>query len=206
MFPQKKYSEIKNYCLDYFHMYYSVGKNLDFEKIDDVCNLILQSIKEERNIFIIGNGGSAAIANHMLCDLSKGVSTNTNFLPKICSLSSSPELITAIANDLGSEFIFSKQLELFFKPKDICIAISSSGNSPNIIKAIEFANKNSIKSIGLSGFDGGILSKISDISIHIDIKNYGLVEDMHQSIFHIISHFIRMKNLDPKLNIEEVKF
>ena len=159
----------------------------------------------KNNIFVCGNGGSAAISNHFLCDHLKGISTNTNLLPKIISLSANIEVITAVANDIEYGDIFAFQLSRLAKPKDCLITISSSGNSKNIINAIKWAKKNKIRTISLSGFDGGKAKRISDLDINIPCNNYGIVEDLHQSIMHILAQSIRMNNMREK-DIPKINF
>ena len=128
----------------------------------------------------------------------KGTSSNTNLLPKIISLSSNLEIITAIANDIKFNEIFLFQLSRLAKKGDCLITISSSGNSENIIKAIKWAKKNKLKTVSLNGFVGGEARQISDISINIPCNNYGIIEDLHQSIMHILAQSIRMQNLQKK--------
>ena len=109
---------------------------------------------------------------------------------RFLSLCSNIETITAIANDFGYEYIFSRQLNIYLKKNDVVFCISSSGNSKNIINALKLAKAKKIKSILLSGFDGGKASKIADININIKSNNYGIIEDCHQSIMHLISQKI----------------
>ena len=125
----------------------------------------------------------------------KGTSSNTDLLPKIISLSSNLEIITAVANDIKFNEIFLFQLSRLAKQGDCLITISSSGNSENIIKAIKWAKKNKLKTVSLNGFDGGKARQISDISINVPCNNYGIIEDLHQSIMHILAQSIRMQNL-----------
>lgn len=151
------------------------------------------------HLYIFGNGGSAAIANHWVCDFMKGVNEDTDRKVKATSLSSNIPLITAIANDLGYDQIFSKQLE-YLQPTrdDVVIAISASGNSKNIIRALEKANELGVHTIALTGFYGGIASAIANTNVHVPVYNYGIVEDIHMMILHAISQRIRSKYaIDP---------
>ena len=178
-FPLKKTRTSKSYAEEYLSTLSEVSKKIDFNIIEKLSKLISRYYLSNKNIFVCGNGGSASISNHFICDHLKGISTNTNLLPKIFSLSSSLEVITAVANDI----------------KYCLITISSSGNSENIIKAIKWGKKNKLKTVSLNGFDGGRAKKISDISINVPCNNYGIVEDLHQSIMHILAQSIRMQNL-----------
>ena len=116
-------------------------------------------------------------------------------LPKIISLSSNLELITAISNDIKYDEIFSFQLARLANKDDCLITISASGNSKNIINVIKWAKANNLKTISLNGFDGGKAKKLSDFSVNVPSNNYGIIEDLHQSIMHILSQSIRMKFL-----------
>ena len=128
---------------------------------------------------------------------------STKLKPKFFSLSSNNELISAISNDIHYSEVFTYQAETFCNQQDLLIIISSSGNSKNIIKLTKFAKKKKIKTIGFSGFDGGYLKKNSNISLHINQKNYGLVEDCHHVLMHIICQFIRQRNIK---NIKKIVF
>ena len=143
-------------------------------------------------ICIFGNGGSAAIADHFVTDFVKGVRHDTKKLTSAISLSSNASLLTAIANDYGYDEIFSKQIE--YENTDLlAIAVSSSGNSPNILKALETTIKLGIPSIALVGFDGGkvLRNNMAETIIHVAVDNYGVVEDCHMMILHSLVQNIR---------------
>lgn len=169
--------------------------------VDDIQFELAASTLEDamitnKQIFVCGNGGSAAIAEHMTCDHCKGVSTDTNLFPKVISLSSNMSLITAIANDISYDEVFSKQLMYLGNKGDVLVCISSSGNSKNIVRAIETAQMLDMYVIALTGFDGGQASKIANIPLHVNMNNYGVVEDCHQSIMHSLAQYIRVRHLD----------
>lgn len=174
------------------------------EMYEIAVNVIEDTIKNFGNIFVCGNGGSAAIAEHMTCDHSKGIHNCTMLYPRLISLSSNMSLITAIANDMSYDEIFSKQLTFLGTKKDILVAISSSGNSPNIIKAIKAAKTLGMGTIALVGFDGGNAKNEADVVIHVQAHNYGIVEDSHQAVMHSIAQFIRRKNLHPTVDVSKV--
>jgi phosphoheptose isomerase len=141
-------------------------------------------------IYAIGNGGSSSIADHLCCDWTKG--THVRGAPSLSSfsLSANVALYSAIANDYGFENVFSTQVEFHTRPGDLIIAISSSGNSPNIIHAVNKAKALGVKTIGMSGFKGGELAAAADVSLYVDANNYGIVEDAHQALVHILAQFI----------------
>ena len=164
--------------------------NLDMNKLKLASNLIKSVIKKGNTIYVCGNGGSAAIANHYVCDFLKYFRQRSKFNPKIISLSNSIETMSAIANDMDYKYVFKYQLESLYKKGDILLIISSSGNSKNVKEVVNFANKNNIKTIGFSGFTGGFLNKKASISLHINAKNYGLAEDSHHILMHILLQFL----------------
>ena len=164
--------------------------NSEIKNIDLAASQIISTIKKKNNIFVCGNGGSAAIANHYVVDFMKFFRQKSKFKPKIVSLSNSIESITAISNDLDYKKIFSYQAESLCNKNDLIIIISSSGNSQNIVELVKFANKHKIKTIGFSGFKGGYLKKRSSISVHIDAQNYGISEDAHHILMHAILQYL----------------
>ena len=149
-------------------------------------------------IFSAGNGGSSSIAEHLECDFQKGCNRpGKNNLLTRC-LTSNTSLLTAIANDIAYDSVFSYQLELAeAKRNEVLILISSSGNSPNIVKALKFAKYEGMVVIGLTGFDGGFLRKNCDISLHVPFHNYGVVEDCHQALMHILAQYHDQRSLVP---------
>ena len=146
--------------------------------------------KNRRTIFVCGNGGSSAISNHYVCDYLKFLRQHTNLKPKIISLASNIETITAISNDFKNDLIFRYQAESLFEKNDLLILISSSGNSNNIKEVLKYAKIKKVKTIGFSGFNGGYLKKNCDISIHINAMNYGISEDAHHILMHVILQYL----------------
>jgi phosphoheptose isomerase len=130
--------------------------------------------------------------------------TDNNLCPKIFSLSSSNELLTAISNDISYDKIFSYQLKVLASSGDILLVISSSGNSKNLIEVIKAAKKMKIKIISFTGFDGGIIKRISDYNLHFNYKNYGISEDLHHISMHLICQYIRMKYSNK--DVKKIKF
>ncbi|NBX49348.1 SIS domain-containing protein [bacterium] len=156
-----------------------------------------------RTVFTAGNGGSAAIAEHFSCDHSKGVATNTDHFPKLISLPSNMSLMTAIANDCGYDEVFSHQINLHGERGDVLVVVSSSGNSPNIVKAAQAAYDVGMDVIAFTGFDGGDVLNYANFKFHIPIKNYGVVEDCHQILAHMMAQHIR--TLDTVVPMDRVK-
>jgi len=189
--------------INFFKMYIgelNKTQNLiDLTTIHKIYEILEKSISTKKQIFVAGNGGSASVANHFLCDFNKGIknSSKKKLLPKVISLVNSIELITAISNDITYKKIFSYQLENFAKKKDCIILFSCSGNSKNIIETIKTARKYKLKIIFITGFLKKNFNKV-DIHLNLNCKNYGITEDIFSSIMHVISQFIRLKYLQKK--------
>jgi D-sedoheptulose 7-phosphate isomerase len=168
-------------------------------------DLLLKGINDGVNILSCGNGGSSSIAEHLVCDFIKQASSGSSIKPKVIPLLTTP-VITAIANDMSYDEIFSFQVERYANSDDILISVSSSGNSPNIINAINTANSLGMHTISFVGFHGGEAKKISDVSLHINAENYGVVEDAHHALMHIFSQYLRLENFENPEKISETKF
>lgn len=204
-FPTTPYGSAE----DYFHAYSDniaqAWRSVDPSAIARGAKLLNDCLDRDGIIYACGNGGSAAIANHLLCDFQKGLQTNTTLKPRVVSLSAHLELITAIANDISYDDIFLYQLRTMARPGDVLMTISSSGNSENIVRAADWAKKNNIPTISLVGFSGGRSAQIADVSIHVAAENYGIVEDVHQSVMHLFSQYLRQARMTPD-DISKVKF
>jgi len=169
----------------------SVITNISTAEISRFIDTIILAQTEGSSIFFIGNGGSAATASHFANDIAIG--TRTYEKPfRVISLCDNQAVITAIANDDGYEKIFSQQLEVLLKKHDVVVAISASGNSPNLIDAIETAKKMSAISVGISAFDGGKMKEMVDVSLHVPTEKseYGPAEDAHMVLDHLISNYL----------------
>ena len=157
-------------------------------------NLAVTEIESVRmrgaRLWVAGNGASAAIADHLLCDWVKGTFTPSQRPIHVHSLVSGTALLTACANDFGYDATFSRQIEMQAQPGDVLICISSSGNSSNILAALRKATSMGLKTIALTGFDGGESVRLADVSLHIAANNYGVVEDCHQILMHNIAQYI----------------
>lgn len=183
----KKFTPFIN---DYISNLTSSITKINFKKIEKASELILKTIVKKKTIYVCGNGGSTAISNHYICDYLKFLRQYSSLKPKVISLSSNIETITAISNDINYDQIFKYQAESLFEKNDLLIAVSSSGNSKNIKEVVKFSKKKGVKVIGFSGFNGGFLKKNSDISIHINAKNYGISEDAHHILMHVILQYL----------------
>lgn len=180
---------------DYINDLKKILDELPRGKIEKIAGLIYDAYKNDKQIFIFGNGGSSTTASHFACDLGKNTIKDFNNPDekrlKVISLTDNQALITAIANDISYDDVFSEQLANLVNDGDIAIGISASGKSGNVLKAIELASKKGAITIGLAGFDGGALKDITDYNIVVPIKHYGKAEDAHHIIMHIISYWIK---------------
>lgn len=170
---------------------------LDHDVLSDIVECFLKARKHSATVFFAGNGGSAATASHFAQDLAEvGRKTGRTIL-KTFSLADNVPAITALANDYGYETIFIKQMDERFKRGDVLVAISASGNSPNIVNAAKHAKKLGGVAIGFVGFDGGKLAAICDHLLHVKTANgeYGPVEDIHMILDHMITTYMMMKDL-----------
>mgnify|MGYP006086309109 FL=1 len=190
-FPTKKILKSKEYFEEYINIKNILLKKVDNVELQKIINIILIATKKKNTFFSCGNGGSASTAEHLSCDFSKGSCTNNNLNIKVHSLNSNTALMTAIANDISYDDVFSYQLNRFGKANDVLFAFSVSGTSKNIIKCAKIAKKKKIKIISFTGFNGGKLKKLSKHNINFSSNNFGIVEDCHSSMMHIISQFIR---------------
>lgn len=173
--------------------------SVDRDQLALAVDVLLEALKSDATIFCCGNGGSAAIANHMVCDHQKGVSTDTHFRPRIVSLSCNVELVTAVSNDIAFEQVFSYPLELHARPGDVLVTISSSGNSENIVRALRLAAERGMRTIALCGFSGGRSRELAEVVLHVASFNYGVVEDAHQACMHVLAQILRLGGMPPEL-------
>jgi D-sedoheptulose 7-phosphate isomerase len=176
------------YCLD----------EMAAQDINEIASIIYDAYCKGRQVFIMGNGGSAATASHFANDLRKGSTVEGKPRVQATSITDNIALITAIANDEDYSSIFTGQLLDQLKPGDVVIAISSSGNSPNILKAIEYAGRVGAVTIGFAGFGGGRLKELTHKCIILSSHDYGQVEDAHLSLAHIVSYMVKERMANGK--------
>jgi D-sedoheptulose 7-phosphate isomerase len=142
-----------------------------------------------RHIFVCGNGGSASTASHFVCDINKGASYSRDLRFKMMALTDNLATLTAYSNDVSYECAFAEQLKNFAEPGDVVMAISGSGNSPNVLRAVEYANSIGCKTMALTGRDGGKLGPLASINIQVPVPHMGRIEDAHMIICHMIGYY-----------------
>jgi D-sedoheptulose 7-phosphate isomerase len=170
----------------YFSTVQSLIDQVPFDAVDHVVGVLMTVNRAGRTVFICGNGGSAATASHFGCDLAKRpiVAGQPRF--RVISLTDNNALMTALSNDIGYEAVFAEQLLPLVQKDDVLIGISGSGNSKNVLNAVSVAKAAGATTIGFSGYDGGKLAGMVDISVHIPSFNMAMVEDIHLMLEHAI--------------------
>ncbi|MBI5200287.1 MAG: SIS domain-containing protein [Elusimicrobia bacterium] len=168
-------------------------EGLDVEGVARLAAWIVSAQEKGRQVFVMGNGGSAATASHIATDLSKTAHVHGKKPVKCLSLADNVAFITAIGNDLSFDDIFSRQLENVLGAGDVVLLVSGSGNSPNLLKAAALAKARGAKSAALLGFDGGKLKSKVDLALLVSSDQYGVIEDLHMSIGHILTFFLKQR-------------
>ena len=167
---------------------------LDLDSVSTLMNLMEETRQSRRRIFICGNGGSAATASHFVCDFSKGVSLNQEVKYDFECLSDNTPLMTAIANDISYDDVFVIPLKAKLHAGDLVIGISGSGNSENVVRAIRYAREHGARTAALVGYSGGRLLQEAECSVHINIDNMQIVEDVHMILDHMMMYVLASLN------------
>ncbi len=196
-FPVAPYASAGSYFDAYAEEIARAAKTIEPAALDRAAALLIEAFERGTRSFSCGNGGAASIANHMQCDHVKGVRTATDLTPRVHSLSTNVELLSAIANDLGYENVFVYQLQSQAEPGDVLIAVSSSGRSANILHALTWARDHGLRTIAITGFDGGASRTLAEVNIHVECTNYGVVEDLHQAVMHALAQYVRHSRMSP---------
>jgi D-sedoheptulose 7-phosphate isomerase len=182
-----------SFAREYFTGLKAVMDRVDMGQVGAFVTELERAYEEDRQIFIVGNGGSAGTASHMACDLAKTVlgkkPDRTSHRFRVMSLTDNVPLITAIANDLGYEHVFTEQLGLFARRGDLLVVITASGNSPNVVNAVRMAREMGLRTTGMLGFDGGAVLPLLDIPLLIPDFSYGFVEDLHMVLDHVATAY-----------------
>jgi D-sedoheptulose 7-phosphate isomerase len=177
----------------YFHGHTGILEQLPHDSIDAVTDLLWEAYRQERTLFVFGNGGSAALASHSACDFGKGTAINGNRRFRVMSLTDNIPLMTAWANDQRYDDIFAEQLRPFVRTEDVVLAISGSGNSPNVLNGLQVARDHGARTAGLTGFKGGKMRALCDVCVIVPSDNMQLIEDFHVSVTHAIFLCLRQR-------------
>ena len=193
------FNENKNrngYLKSYCRYLSELLEKVDYASIEAVMDCLEGARTRSSTIFFAGNGGSAATASHFACDLGKGTIQPNRPRFKVISLVDNVPTLTAYANDFGFDTVFEGQLTTLAQPGDLAIAFSGSGNSPNVVRAMEAAEKIGIVTIGFTGFDGGKLKERVALNVHVPVHSFPLVEDVHLMLTHAICEVFKLPH-DP---------
>ncbi|QKJ31475.1 SIS domain-containing protein [Mucilaginibacter mali] len=182
----------KNYLENYRKKLDEILEQIDATVLTQVIDVMIAAFKSKNTIYVVGNGGSAATASHMQADFSFFVRYFTKFRPNIIALTDNVPIITAVGNDTSFDDIFVEQMRGRFKPNDVLIAISASGNSPNLVKAVEYANSIGGNTIAFIGFLGGKLKDLAKVPLYTPNPkgDYGPIEDIHMILNHVIVNYL----------------
>lgn len=194
-FPAHRYDRADSYSGAYARELSRAFDTVDPARVSRAADLLLGAYERDAAVFACGNGGSASIANHLQCDHVKGVGNGTDLTTRVYSLSTNVEIFSAIANDIGYDAVFEHQLRSQARPGDVLVAVSSSGRSPNIVRALDWANAHDMCTIALTGFEGGPARRKATVPIHVDSANYGIVEDAHQACMHLLAQYVRQSRM-----------
>jgi len=204
-FPDKKFADPASYTDAYFTELARATQSVDRQRIGAAIAILEKAYERRATLFVCGNGGSASISNHLACDHGKLLATDTDLLPRVQSLAANVEVITAIANDISYAEVFVHQLKLNGSRGDVVMTVSSSGDSENVVRAAQWGRDNGCEVIALTGFEGGRTGKLATVNLHVAADNYGVIEDVHQSLMHMMGQFMRQKRMSEAL-IKDRKF
>ncbi len=182
-----------SFVSDYYQRFSDALLTFDKGPLDEVLAVFDRVADAGGTLWIAGNGGSAAIANHTVCDCSKGTHVDGHPALKTVSLASNVPMLTALGNDISYDAVFSEQLKYYLSDKDALLVVSSSGNSPNVVNACDYANSKGVPTVAFVGFSGGKLKEIARHVVHIEVDNYGIVEDTHQSLIHCLTQYLKAR-------------
>ena len=186
-------SEFRTFVDDYYRRFREAIDAFDRASLEAILPVFERVREQGGTIWVAGNGGSAAISDHLVCDATKW--TYVEGLPPVrsMSLASNGPMVTALANDMSYEEVFRRQLVYYLKPEDAVLLISSSGNSPNVVAACRYAKERGVPTIAFVGFEGGELKRLADHVVWVPVKNYGMSEDTHQSLMHCLTQYLRIR-------------
>ncbi len=203
-FPDVKHPTAASFAAAYFERLCQATRSVDGAAVSAAADLLEGAYERRAQVFVCGNGHSAAIANAFAGDHTKLVQTDTELKPRIQSLSANSAVLTALANDLSYADVFVYQLQSAAEPGDLLVTFSSSGNSENVVRAAEWARGNSLDVLSFTGFSGGRTRKLATVCVHVEADNYGVVEDTHNALVHVLAQYLRQARMSPALIADRV--
>ena len=178
---------------EYLDRLQTAVRALPRDRMEALGEMLFRAYRNNKQVFVLGNGGSSSTASHMAADLAKNTIGPNMKRFRIVSLNDNAAIMTALANDLGYENVFSEQLTNLVQAGDVLVVVSASGNSPNVLNAMHYARSRSAEVVGLLGFDGGAAAELADIALIVPSDHYGVVEDVHLIINHILVDYFRTR-------------
>jgi D-sedoheptulose 7-phosphate isomerase len=184
---------LRTFVEDYLSRLTATIEAMPVERIEAMGEILVGAYRHGKQVFIIGNGGSAATASHMACDLAKNTISPNRPRFRVLSLNDNMALVSALANDIGYDQVFAEQLVNLIRAGDVLVSISGSGNSPNILRAMRYARERGATNIALLGFDGGAAMALADEYVLVPASDYGIVEDLHMVLDHILTSYFQFR-------------
>lgn len=181
--------DFRSFVADYYDQFARAAEAFEKGALGDILSVFDRVAEAGGTIWIAGNGGSAAIADHAVCDISKGTHVEGRPPLRAVSLAANGHLLTALGNDLSYDDIYAEPLKYYLTERDAVLLVSSSGNSENVVRAARAAKAAGVPTIAFTGFSGGRLREEADHAVHVDIANYGIVEDIHMSLIHVLTQW-----------------
>lgn len=191
-------SDFEQFVSDYHDRLIRALRSVDRTALAGVLEVVLAVAARGTTLYVAGNGGSASLADHSACDLAKGTHGDGHPPLRAVSLASNAAMITAIANDVAYDMIYRRQLEIYLRDGDAVLLVSASGSSPNVVEACRYAKKRGAATIAFVGFDGGELKRIADHVVHVPVDDYGVAEDVHQGLMHVLSQYVAGTRREPR--------
>jgi len=189
-------TSLRGFADAYFGKFASAIAALSQQPLQQVVDILDEVRLRGGTVWVAGNGGSAAISDHLVCDATKCTHVQGQSPLRALSLAANGALLTALANDIEYGEVFRLQLEYYLQPEDAVLLISSSGNSRNVVAACEFARERGVPTIAFVGFDGGKLRSLADVVVWVPVHNYGICEDAHQAVMHCVTQYLRARSED----------
>ena len=184
-----------DFVASYYKRFAETLMSFDKSALEGILGVFDEVTARGGTVWVAGNGGSAAIADHTVCDCTKGTHMEGHAPFRTISLTSNVAMLTALGNDISFDAVFSEQLKYYLKEEDAVLLVSSSGNSPNVVAACDYANSKGVPTIAFVGFKGGKLGEMAKHTVHIAIDNYGIVEDTHQSLIHMLTQYMKARKV-----------
>ncbi len=183
---------------EHLHLLQAAMSELPLSELERLSESLFRAYRNDKQVFTLGNGGSSSTASHMAADLAKNTIGANMHRFRIMSLNDNVSIMTALANDISFEDVFAEQLINHIRAGDVLVVVSASGNSPNVLKAMRYARSRSAEVAGLLGFDGGAARRLADIALVVPSDNYGVVENAHLIINHILVDYFKARLMETR--------